>query len=851
LKVFISYSHADESCKNRLIQFLVMHKRNQVIDSWNDRELIAGDRLDDEIQSKLLEADIVILLVSQDFISSYYCYEIELQRTFQKVNNDTCRVISIILDHCTWSDTPIKDFVVLPTDAKPVASFTNPSEAWLQISKEIGRVCDDVKKKENLPIVKSDFLEHGKLTDSFAEYLSLNEIILQHRSKEEIRLDDIYIAPDLKFIDVDPDKFDLIVSSTKISNAAECPERVVIVGDEQSGKTALAKYIFKRHHEAQHFPIWIKGDDIKSANIHDLISSATLQQYGVDSVRSRTYIIESIECSKLNVKFLVGLIRSIFSLNATVVFVSGNELRFNESTWKEFSDFDKYEILPFGHVLRGELINKWNSLGHEETIELAELHAANDRVTHHIDAMLRKNIVPPKPVFILMILQTLESNSPSDFSLTAYGHCYNALIQQSLRKANIRSDQVDKYINYLTEFAYFIFSSDISKVDEDGLAAFKMQYSSKYLIDSHERVISEMCRAGLLRFDAGGLCFSYKYIYYFYTAKYIAENYAEQGNIKIEQLCERMHSEKHANILIFITYHTKDQRILDQILKYAEGIFSSEKPATLEASDTEHFEDVFKNIPELAMEVRTADDVENQRKLSLNRKDEVAGRSIDHDDIDDELIESHTFADINKSAKAVEIIGQILRNRHASLRIDQLDSLAQASFLTGLRFLSFYFKMTRSLKNEIVDEISKIIHSQSAMTDGEVTDQARKLFFQFCYAMSFSVIRKISFSVGNDNLMQIFRSIAEKIDTPAVYLISMCIQLEFTKKINREYILEVKRKMDKGSISYRLMQEIILRHLYLHNIDYNDRQWLSSKLDIPMRNQRVVQGKKQAKILAP
>jgi hypothetical protein len=850
LKAFISYSHADEKHKNDLAKFLVMLKRNGVLESWDDRQLLAGDKLDVEIERKLLEADLIILLVSQDFISSYYCYEIELQKAFEKANNDSGRIVAIIVDHCTWAETPMKDFVLLPQDAKPVVGFNNPNEAWLAVSKAIGEVCKDVKKKELTP-ADEGVLESGGITSAFKEYLNLNEIILQHRSKDEVGLDDIYVAPDLKLIDVDPDKFDLIITSAKITNPFLCPRRVVIAGDEQSGKTALAKEIFKRHSEAGRIPVWIKGDEIKTANVGEIIEAAALQQYGVNNVSAQTYIVESIEHSKLNAKFLIALIKSICGLDGQVIFISGNGLRFNESTWKEFSDFDKYEILPFGHVLRGELINKWNSLGQEETIDLSELHAANDRVTHHIDAMLRKNIVPPKPVFILMILQTLESNSPSDFSLTAYGHCYNALIQQQLRKSSIKSDQVDKYINYLTELAYYIFSLDASKIEDDELSSFKREYSSRYLIDSHERVISELCKIGLLRSDVSGLYFSYKYIFYFYAAKYIAENYAEQGSDRVRMLCEKMHSERHANVLIFVTYHTKDQRVLDHILSFAEGIFSAEKAATLEAADTEHFEDVLKSIPELAMEIRSAEDVESQRKLSLDQKDKLVSQlDSGADDDDDELIETHTFADINKSAKAVEIIGQILRNRHASLKIDQLTSLSQASFLTGLRFLSFYFKITRSLKSEIVDEISRIIQQQSSMTDGEVTDQARKLFFHFCYAMSFSVIKKISFSVGNDQLIQIFKNIADEIDTPAVHLISMSIQLEFTKKINRDYILEVKRKMDRGSISYRLMQEVILQHLYLHNIDYSDRQWLSAKLDIPMKNQRVVQNKKQAKILS-
>lgn len=149
LKAFISYSHADEQHKNRLTQFLVMLKRNGVLESWDDRQLLAGDKLDQEIERQLHAADVVILLVSQDFISSYYCYEIELSKTFAMINEGVSRVIAIIVDHCTWGDTSIKEFVLLPKDAKPVVDFENQNQAWLQVSEAIRDVCKDIKKRNS------------------------------------------------------------------------------------------------------------------------------------------------------------------------------------------------------------------------------------------------------------------------------------------------------------------------------------------------------------------------------------------------------------------------------------------------------------------------------------------------------------------------------------------------------------------------------------------------------------------------------------------------------------------------------------------------------------------------------
>lgn len=849
LKAFISYCHEDESKKDELVKFLHTLERAGVLTHWHDRKLLAGDKFDLEIKNNIENSDLVILLLSQDFLASYYCYEVELEAALRRVEAGRARVVSIVLDHCTWKDTPLKDFVVLPTDAVPLSDYVNSSKAWTKIIEDIKNICKDIKEKNELDSPESPFMIIEFKAD-FLSYLLSNELTLQHRQKENVDLDDIYIDPDLKLFHEEIDVVDRIVSSTKITHYSSCPDKVLIIGDEQSGKTSLAKKIIKNNFADGKMPVLIKGGEVNTTDISALIDNAKSRQYAAKNFEPEVLVIEDIELSRLNTKHLLVLIKNANARKEKIIFISGKNVQFNEAVWRELSDCTCYEILPFGHVLRGEIINKWNSLGQEMTIDASVLHAANDKVTHHVNALLRKNIVPPKPVFILMILQTLETSVPSDFSLTAYGHCYNALIQQSLRKSKIKNDLFDKYINYLTEFSYFLFKTNKPHVSDEDILLFTSEYSTRYLIESHEKAIDDLCSTGLLKKDYNGLSFSYKYIYYFYAAKYIAENYRVEPEI-IDQLCAKLHSEKHANILIFVTYHTKDQDVIDKILHTASSIFSEESPATLTASDTEHFEELLETIPALVMESVTGQDVEEKRKESLTRKDIAARLVEDEQEIQEEndIIETHTFADINRSAKAVEIIGQILRNRHGSLRLDQLDSLSKTSFSAGLRFLSFYFKLTKSAKGEILDEVSKVIEKNSSLTESEVKDVARKIFHGICYGVSFAVIKKVSFSTGNDQLIPVFKKIAAEIDTPAVHLISICIELEFTKRVNKESIETALRKVGKQTIAYRLLQEVVMQHLYVHTIEYNDRQWLSSKLNIPMHNQRLAQSQKRTKLL--
>src|SRR5262245_41244834 len=136
--VFISYAHADEKLKNRLLVHLGALKRERLIGVWHDRMLSPGENLDRAIEAELAAADLVILLVSPDFINSDYCTEKEMQRAFARAKDGRCKVVPVILKPSLWRDIPIDDeggrlgdFVALPDDGKPVTRSRHGQESAL------------------------------------------------------------------------------------------------------------------------------------------------------------------------------------------------------------------------------------------------------------------------------------------------------------------------------------------------------------------------------------------------------------------------------------------------------------------------------------------------------------------------------------------------------------------------------------------------------------------------------------------------------------------------------------------------------------------------------------------------
>ena len=75
-RVFFSYCHADEELRNQLEKQLAILKRQGVIETWHDRRVGAGEEFDSAISAELESSDMILLLVSADFLNSDYCYEI-------------------------------------------------------------------------------------------------------------------------------------------------------------------------------------------------------------------------------------------------------------------------------------------------------------------------------------------------------------------------------------------------------------------------------------------------------------------------------------------------------------------------------------------------------------------------------------------------------------------------------------------------------------------------------------------------------------------------------------------------------------------------------------------------------
>jgi hypothetical protein len=147
IRLFISYSHKDETLREKLGDHLAGLQREGVIDLWHDRKISAGQDWAGAIDANLEAADIVLCLVSAGFLASPYCSDLELKRALERHEAGEACVIPVILRPADWTGTALGRLQALPANAKPVTNWSNRDEAFLSIARGIREVAQKLAER--------------------------------------------------------------------------------------------------------------------------------------------------------------------------------------------------------------------------------------------------------------------------------------------------------------------------------------------------------------------------------------------------------------------------------------------------------------------------------------------------------------------------------------------------------------------------------------------------------------------------------------------------------------------------------------------------------------------------------
>jgi formylglycine-generating enzyme required for sulfatase activity len=149
VRVFFSYSHQDDRFRIRLEKHLTLLERQGLIEPWSDRKLLPGGEWAKEIDERLERAELILFLVSADFLASEYIWGVEMKRALERQEAGEARVVPVILSDCDWHSAPFGKLQALPEDGRPVASWGNQDEAWAQVARALRRLVEGAQTAES------------------------------------------------------------------------------------------------------------------------------------------------------------------------------------------------------------------------------------------------------------------------------------------------------------------------------------------------------------------------------------------------------------------------------------------------------------------------------------------------------------------------------------------------------------------------------------------------------------------------------------------------------------------------------------------------------------------------------
>lgn len=152
VRIFVSYSHADDAFRVKLERHLAPLKREGVA-TWFDGDMDAGDELDPGIARAMRRAHLFVALISPHYLDSDYCWNKEYARAMRRRARGTLRVIGVVLKPCDWKRTTAARFKQLPKDGRAVSDWRSADHAFLDVTSGVRDVVKAIRRElEVMPL---------------------------------------------------------------------------------------------------------------------------------------------------------------------------------------------------------------------------------------------------------------------------------------------------------------------------------------------------------------------------------------------------------------------------------------------------------------------------------------------------------------------------------------------------------------------------------------------------------------------------------------------------------------------------------------------------------------------------
>ncbi|ATA53124.1 hypothetical protein CKY39_07800 [Variovorax boronicumulans] len=694
------------------------------------------------------------------------------------------------------------------------------------------------------------------VSGDFHQLLSDPGAAFQSKFGTTIKLADLYVFPDMQELLENP-QVKSIVSTSVLRDQKRLEDGVILFGEEKVGATSLLYRLFENYHDAGLLPLYIRGAEIKGTTDRDFdaaVRKAIIEQYSEDLLEKYNQTSSAKKVLLLD-DFDDGPVRN-GALRAKLLEAARNRFQHLVVTVSELFDFKtavlphaegalagfrEFRVLPFGYTLRAKLIRRWfQRTASDGSLDEAELLARCDRAERMLDTVMARNIVPSLPLYLLTLLQSIDTGASGGFEESGLGEYYDFLIKEGLRSARIPKKDWGKVIEFCTHLAWQLHATENKEISIESLRQFARKYSEEQVRVELEERLNELLTARILSQSGNYFRFRYHYIYYFLKGRYLSGHLADlmvQAHVK--EACAHLYVRENANTILFLAHHAFDNPLFLQcIVDALNAPFSELAPIEFRNGDTAKIGEFVRDLPALAY---GGEQPEIVREQANHQRDEMDDGSDGLADCKQADAHEAFIPQMIALLKTVEILGQILKNQIATVGRAQRVELLEMLLKAPLRLVRAYFAQFLADKDEAQTELVEMLRTMNKDDDdGKRKKLAQRLLAQLMQISSFGFIAKTITSISSDELIEDIDSAAKKVGTPAVKLIAAGVRLDSPRSIPRPELRNLLTDIKDDFIAMRVLQMLTLRRLYMFRTSEPDKQWLASQSVLGLKMQHAV-----------
>jgi len=674
------------------------------------------------------------------------------------------------------------------------------------------------------------------LTEEAMAFLNSPGANYTHRRVDKLRLTDIYGWPNLKPYRPEKDTGQLLtdalaIPAKRLLSGEKRAPIVAIRGGERHGKTSLAKMMVMHLQRSDVNPLYISAAHVSSwraraleGKIDDTIDSF----YGRrnrDAFRqlhpaARILFIDDFDLPQLASGFLEGL--RILSQQFGTIYLMvdaypGMEVALEEFLSNEqFVDSELFDILPSNYHHRLELIERWMALGAEPLRNDDPRKVVAAKLCKVVDETIGRNLLPALPVFVLIILQRAELAQDLDTVVQSgsHGFLYEAMILQALQK--VAACDIVTSQAYLVSLAAHLDGVGSDCLTQPEFERFHVAHCERFHLGLSLRSMqSQLVDADLLDESGNSVRFKYEFHFYYFLARHLSQS-PDWSRLepRIDAMVASIHTERSANVLLFLAHIKRDVKIAEKILDHANSLFDG-------LPEVDLFD---KNGPLPDLSPTNVRHIlvtgSREAELAAHQQDELDAECAQQDvnGVTEQRLQRrlNDALAMNGAFKTLQVLGQVLRNHAGEIERDEKEKIANTCVSLGLRILTFLHTFLGENGNEmLVFRGLQLKLENPEMGEGEISQMLETYLPSFVSSITVGTLIKIANAVGSETLSRTLDDVLSP--TRTRQLLRLVTELEHFSDFRGDEILKFEHNVLRHAtlLPQAVLRRFLVRRFYL------------------------------------